>query len=195
MRIFQMICHSKPIPGFEGIYEAHDDGTIWTAKNKTTFRLINGKRQPRIWKQKKLQPKLEQRKNSIYSDERVELWKNGQHKTYLVHRLVASAFVPNPLNKPCVNHKDGNPLNNRPTNLEWCTYSENQIHAFKNRLNKEAIPVQLISFDQKYQFFSLSEASKFIGKNSGYISGKLKKGIKNVKDKNGREFYIKTLVS
>lgn len=52
------------------------------------------------------------------------------------HRLVAKAFIPNPKNKPEVNHKDGNKLNNCITNLEWCTNLYNQQHAWKNGLHK-----------------------------------------------------------
>jgi hypothetical protein len=59
---------------------------------------------------------------------------NYKQKTYLVHRLVAMAFIPNPNNLLEVNHKDGNKLNNRSDNLEWCTRSENIIHGFKNGL-------------------------------------------------------------
>lgn len=67
---------------------------------------------------------------------RVGLCINGNSKTFKVHRLVASAFISNPLNKPQVNHKDGNKSNNSIYNLEWVTCSENQIHAIKTGLVK-----------------------------------------------------------
>jgi len=65
---------------------------------------------------------------------RVELWQGGRGKKYLLHRLLAQAFIPNPENKPQVNHIDGDPQNNELNNLEWVTQSENQLHAYRSGL-------------------------------------------------------------
>lgn len=62
----------------------------------------------------------------------VKLYKNGKAKRHPIHRLVAKAFIPNPENKPEVNHIDSIKSNNFVSNLEWCTRSENMIHADRN---------------------------------------------------------------
>jgi hypothetical protein len=79
-----------------------------------------------------------------------------KNKSMLVHRAVAMAFLPNPENKPCVNHIDGNPSNNNLNNLEWCTYSENELHSIrvlKKKPNKTALG----------KFGILNSASKQLG--------------------------------
>ena len=83
---------------------------------------------------------------------------DGVKKNYLVHRLIAQAFIPNPNNLPIVNHKDGNKLNNAVDNLEWVTQSENRIHAVKTGIsnlaygkrNKSQIDINDTSFWRQY---------------------------------------------
>ena len=73
---------------------------------------------------------------------RVKLYRDARGKSIPIHRIVATSFISNTSNKSQVNHKDGNKRNNRVSNLEWVTQSENQIHAYKNGLNTTAYAVE-----------------------------------------------------
>ena len=73
----------------------------------------------------------------------ISLFQNGKRKPVLVHRLVAENFLKNKENKPYVNHIDGNKLNNKMDNLEWCTCQENINHAYQKGLRKRNGTFQL----------------------------------------------------
>jgi hypothetical protein len=75
---------------------------------------------------------LQHKSNGVYKN--ISLSKNNKPNYKYIHRLVCDAFCENPHNKPMVNHKDGNKLNNHYSNLEWVTKGENQSHAFRTGL-------------------------------------------------------------
>jgi len=101
-------------------------------------------------------------------------------KTFLLHRIVAIIFLENPENKEFVNHKDGNKLNARLSNLEWVTPSENGDHAYKNGLNNNVKPV--IQFDIKMnklnEFKSINDASRELNIHNTSIGNCCKGGLK-----------------
>lgn len=103
----------KDIAGFDGLYQVSNWGSV--KRLGRTERMLK----PRMCK----------------GYETVCLCKNGIRHNRRINRLVALAFIPNPENKPEVNHKDGNKRNNAAYNLEWNTASENQRHARSTGLN------------------------------------------------------------
>jgi len=121
----------KPIEGYES-YLVSENGDVWSTK-RGRF--------------------LTKSYNKGY--EKIIIKVDGVYHNKLVHRLVGLAFIPNPENKPQINHKDGNKSNNHVSNLEWCTQSENNKHAFENGLmaitdkcianQKESVGIKVIN--------------------------------------------------
>ena len=107
----------KPIQEFNGEYEVSNLGRVRSMKRY--YGMVG-----------RIMPQTIQRKG-YYA---VTFWMNNKAYCRKVHRLVIEAFTPNPDNLPCINHIDGNKLNNHVSNLEWCTYQANMQHAVRTGL-------------------------------------------------------------
>lgn len=120
----------KPVVGFEGLYEVSSKGRVCSIQ-------FHGK--PRT--------KLLSQSNRKYGYRQVKLrdWKKGITVTAQVHRLVAEAFIPNPENKPQVDHIDTVPWNNNLENLRWTTPLENQ----RNPITLSKLSSNMIEMNRK----------------------------------------------
>lgn len=113
----------KDIKGFEGKYQVSNLGNVrslWRGKPSGRGKYVT--KEISIKELKKI-------KSNELGYQIVTLMDNGKRKRKQVHRLVAETFIPNPDNKPNVNHIDYNPSNNNVDNLEWCTQRENVLHS------------------------------------------------------------------
>ena len=138
----------RDIPDYEGFYQVSDLGNVRSIR-------FNKIRNMKSW--------------DSHGYRAVELCMNNNRYTVGIHRLVALTFIPNPENKPEVNHKDRNKSNNNVENLEWVTQSENVAHAYRHgvepRPTHQDQPFQkeILDIIENKKYFSIREASRQTG--------------------------------
>lgn len=143
--------HWSPVPGYDGLYEIADNGAV---RNSRTGRV--------------LRPKIE--RNGYV---RVHLSKDGRSKSLLLHRIVATVFVPNPCGFSTVNHIDENKANNAATNLEWANMSYQNTYGraavARNKAKERPVWQLSMSGEPIRRWDSIKEAAKFLGVNPSTV--------------------------
>lgn len=146
----------KDIEVYEGIYQVSNLGRV---KRVTTGRILKSSKN---------------RGGYLY----VNLCKNGKYKTHKIHRLVSQAFIPNPENKPEINHIDEDKSNNVISNIEWSTRKENNNHGTRNERTskKQSIPIIATNLKtgESKEFYGTSECARQLGLNQSSITSVLK---------------------
>lgn len=117
-----------PIIGYEDIYEVNRLGQVKSISRNTIQK--NGKNY--LIKERIMKPQIDSTGYIVFG-----LRENKTTNKVYLHRIISELFIPNPDKKPCVNHKNGVKHDNRIENLEWCTYKENNNHAFETGLQKK----------------------------------------------------------
>ena len=167
----------KHIKGYENLYLVSNYGNVMSlGKGKSN------RSQKRLLKQGVI---------SLFY-KRVALTKNSKSKFFLVHRLVAQAFLENPKNKPCVNHLDENPSNNNLSNLQWCTYKENNNHGNHNLKisltnGKPVKQVDIKTNKTIKVFHSLNEAAR---SSSSFFSSSISKCCNGTQKKHAGYYWF-----
>lgn len=157
-----------PVVGFEGIYEISNIGRVKRCRRSQIYTTSRGTHN-RIFSERLM-------KLSEGEYVTVCLTKDGTFSYPGVHRLVAQAFIPNPENKPEVNHKDGNKHNNNVTNLEWVTSKENIQHAIQTGLSDRSKykytdrkPKQILCIDTNQRFETVKQCAEQFSINYSYF--------------------------
>lgn len=159
----------KPVKGYEGLYEVSNIGRVKSKRANTRI----ADKTDRIMKQKV----------DSHGYYRVNLYKNGKMKAYIVSRMVAEAFIPNPTNLPQVGHANDDQTNNTVENLYWTDSKENnnhngkmekfqKLHNEKIRLIAEKLSIKVIGTNiatgEKQFFNSMQETEKY-----GFVPAKV----------------------
>lgn len=150
----------KDIPNYEGWYQVSNLGRV-----RSLDRYVNGNKI--TCEKQKMKGKILKPVRDKLGYLRVSLKQNTKTKTFLVHRLVAIAFIPNPNNLPYVNHIDENTSNPVFTNLEWCTEQYNVCYGNSVAKSAKSRWRRVIQYDKEMneiaRFDSVKAASENIG--------------------------------
>lgn len=141
----------RPIPGYESLYEASNRGRVRSKDRIVRQLAYNGSIATHVYRGRILTPK-----KSTHGYLKVDLAIDGGRKEMSIHRLVAMAFLPNPDNLPCINHKDEVRSNNNVENLEWCTQSHN--------LSWGNAPLKLSRTNTKHPVLQMAEDGTIINR-------------------------------
>lgn len=155
-----MIEEWRDIKGYEGLYQVSSEGRV-----KSLERKVSHRDRERTIKERILKPGINR---GGYL--KINLYTDGKPKTLIVHRLVASAFVPNPDDKPEVNHVDEDKSNNRACNLEWVTAKENANHGTRNERIGKQVSQYTLGGEFVKTWASAKEAQRMTGFYQSHIS-------------------------
>lgn len=146
----------KDIEGYEGLYQI---STLGRVKRVTTGRILKGGKNTSGYIQ-------------------MYLYKQGIRDVNRIHRLVAESFIPNPENKPEVNHINEDKTNNRVDNLEWCTRKENSNHGTRNKRVSKTLSIPILAINlttgEVEEFYGITECSRQLGLHQQNITAVLK---------------------
>ena len=149
-----------PIEEYENLYEVSNLGRVRSLEHTVTNKNGVTRKVPG----KILKPGTQQ--NGYLT---VNLSKNGIYRTYYIHRLVSSEFLPNPDNLPQINHLSEDKLNNSVENLEWCTAKENINYGTRNKRISEKLSKQVLCVELNQIFPSINKAAKQLGLKPGNL--------------------------
>lgn len=164
-----MIEFWKDVSGYEGLYQVSNLGRVKSLPRTVRTRYGTGVRKEKILQ------------GGSYPNGYVFvcLCKDGEKKMRMIHRLVAEAFIPNPLNLPTVNHRDGNKQHNWVGNLEWCTQGDNLKHAIEIGLVESQCKIRrkvtVECGEHIVTFKTMSDCSRFLGFSRGWLNGQIRK--------------------
>lgn len=151
----------RPVKGFEGLYEVSNLGRV-----RSLDRIIKRRNGNIVYKGKILKQQIKKKKR--YG---IILTKNYNRRNFMVHRLVAEAFIPNPKHLETINHKDENTFNNNVNNLEWMTQRENILYGTRTERAKKKIQKKVEKLTKDFEhveyYDSLTDAAI---KNNAHIS-------------------------